>query len=106
MAVGFLMFNLWKAKLISFLAQRTIVLPFDGVESLILTSDYNIFVSPGTAHEDKFRFAKTPLWQKAWTERVEPNFDAYEEYMKSVNCKQLVTFKDCYLHNTIILFHF
>ena len=100
------MFNLWKAKLISFLAQRTIVLPFDGVESLILTSDYNIFVSPGTAHEDKFRFAKTPLWQKAWTERVEPNFDAYEEYMKSVNCKHSSNHRGSYLYFTDMLFHF
>ena len=49
----------------------------------MLASDYKIFVAPGTVHEDIFKTAKTPLWQKAWTERIEPHIGFYKEYMDS-----------------------
>ena len=81
MAVGFMLFSLWKAKLISYLAQRSIVLPFDGVESLMLTSDYKIFAWPSSAQTDSFKLSKVPLWQQAWLERMEPNQEFYKEYI-------------------------
>ena len=75
-----MLFSLWKAKLISYLAQRNIILPFDGVESLMLTSDYKILLNPGTAQVDSFKYAENPLWKKAWLERIEPNIEFYDGY--------------------------
>ena len=82
MAVGFMLFSLWKAKLISYLAQRSIVLPFDGVESLMLNSDYKIFAWPSSAQTDSFKLSKVPIWQQAWLERMEPNQEFYKEYIE------------------------
>ena len=84
MAVGFFLFSLWKAKLISYLAKRSVVLPFDGVESLMLSSNYKILVAPGTVAEDTFKTTDIPLWQKAWTERILPNIEFYTDYLESI----------------------
>ena len=83
-----MIYLLWEATLISSLAERNIILPFTGLESLMLKSDYKIVVPPGSAQEGSFKFSDVPLWQKAWTERIEPNYDFYDTYATTENgCK-------------------
>ena len=79
--LGFILFSLWKAKLISYLARRNIALPFDGVESLMLSTDYKILLEPHTAQMDSFQLSDIPLWKQAWTERIKPNLDFYDEFI-------------------------
>ena len=70
-------------------------LPFDGIETLMINSDYNILVMPGTNTEDAFKNSKDPIMQKAWLDRIEPNMDFYKEYLKAqgkdytLKCKKL-----------------
>ena len=52
----------------------------DGLESLLANSDYKVAVMPDSVFEDEIKFSNIPMWQKAWTERVEPNIDFYKEY--------------------------
>ena len=61
------------------LVQKT-TLPFDGVETLLLNSNYKISVYPGTFQEDFFRHSNDPVIKKAWTERIEPYMDFYKEH--------------------------
>ena len=51
MAFGFLLYLQWEAMLISYLATRVIVLPFDGISSLVENSDFKIGLSPGSSYE-------------------------------------------------------
>ena len=77
MGFGFLLYLQWEAMLISYLARRTINLPFNSIPTLITKSDFKIAVIPGSSYEDAFKTATDPFWQKAWTERIEPYLDAY-----------------------------
>ena len=90
MIAGFLLFNLWKTKMISYLAKRSIMEPFDGIESLVMSSDFNIFVVPHSAQMDSFQFSKIPAWQKAWKERMEPHIESYDKYLngRKINVKR------------------
>ncbi len=63
--------------LISNLAARVIVLPFTDFAGLVRHEDYKILVKRESFFEDIFRDAKDPLWQKAWTEKVEPYLEDY-----------------------------
>ena len=83
MFLGFLTFRHWKATLVSTLLAKKVVLPFDDIESLMLTSDYKIVVPPYAAQMDAFKYSRIPSWQKAWNERIEPNLDFYDDYMQS-----------------------
>ena len=58
--------------MIVILATQTLTLPFDSLEGLVDNSNYHILVVTGTAYEDTFKTAKEPVWQKAWTDRVQP----------------------------------
>ena len=62
---------------------RKVVLPFDGIEELVLFSDSKIVVVPDSAMMDTFKFSKDPIWQRAWSERIAPNMDFYEAYLNS-----------------------
>ena len=74
------MFRHWKAALGASLLVRRINLPFDGLESLLKNSDYKVAVMPDSIFEDEIKFSNIPMWQEAWTERVEPHLDFYMEY--------------------------
>ena len=63
--------------LISYLATRKIVLPFNSVEELVKKSDYKIAIIPGTNAENVFKYSSDELWQKAWNERIEPYLQNY-----------------------------
>ena len=80
-----MLYLLWEAGLISSLAERTIILPFTGLESLMVKSNYKIIVGPGSAQEGSFKFSGSSLWKKAWTDRIEPHYDFYAEYSSTKN---------------------
>ena len=89
MGFGFLLYLQWEAMLISYLARRTINLPFNGIPTLITKSDFKIAVIPGSSYEDAFKTATDPFWQKAWTDRIEPYLDDYEPYYGKVGLFEL-----------------
>ena len=80
MIFGQLIHLLWKAMLISYLAMRVITLPFDGIPTLLTSSNYKIGLQPGTSFEDAFKTSTDPMWQKAWNERIETNLNYYQSY--------------------------
>ena len=82
--VLFFVYRYWEATLTSSLFVRKTVLPFDGVETLMLNSDYKIGVVADTAQMNAFKFSRIPLWQKAWLERMEPNLYFYREYIQGL----------------------
>ena len=54
----------------------------------MMKTDYKIVMAPSSAQEGSFKFSDVPLWQKAWTERIEPNYDFYATYATTENgCK-------------------
>ena len=83
MVVGYLMFGFWEANLTAVLTEPSTSVPFDGVESLMQTPNYKIFLTPHSAQISSFKYSNIPLWQKAWTERIEPHLDFYEDYINS-----------------------
>ena len=69
--------------LISNLSTRVITLPFTGIETLLTQSDFKIAVRPGTSNVDAFKFSTNPVWQAAWTNRIQPYLKDYTEYFDS-----------------------
>ena len=80
MMTGFILYLLWEAKLISNLSKRTIQLPFTDLASLLSTSNYKIGLMVGSSQENSFRYSEDPLFQRAWTERIEPYLQKYKNY--------------------------
>ena len=60
-------------------------LPFDGIETLMLNSDYKIAIYPGTIDEDAFQHSNNPVMKKAWKERIEPYVDFYKEFFSGMH---------------------
>jgi hypothetical protein len=75
---GMLFYWHWEAKLISQLATRVTVLPFNSIEQLVRTSEYRLYVAPGTANEDDFKYSTDPVMQEAWTKKIEPYLEEYK----------------------------
>ena len=67
--------------LISYLSARTITLPFKDVEELMLKSNDKIFVQPYSAQMDSFRYSSVPIFQRVYTERIEPNLPFYVDFL-------------------------
>ena len=65
----------WEAMLISFLATRVISLPFKDIPDLVANTEFRIILRPGTSFEDAFKTSPDPIWQAAWTYRIEPHLD-------------------------------
>ena len=80
MAFGFLLYLLWEAMLISYLARRVINIPFNDISSLVTKSDFKIAVRLGTSMEDAFKTATDPIWQRAWSDRMESFLPDYLPY--------------------------
>ena len=74
--------------LISYLATKVIVLPFDGVAGL-LTTPFKIALLPGTSFEDAFKTSTDPTWQEAWTGRIQPYLDDYRPYAGNLSQSHL-----------------
>ena len=79
---GLLVYKVWEATLDASLLVRKVNLPFDGLETLLLNSDYRIATFPDSAYTDSFKFSKVPERKKAWSERIEPYMEFYEEYFE------------------------
>ena len=75
------LYLLWEAMLISYLSIRTITLPFNDIEELMLKTDFKIFVRPYSAQMDSLRYSSVPILQRAFTERVEPNLQFYVDFL-------------------------
>jgi hypothetical protein len=67
----------WEAMLVSYLATKVIILPFNTLPELIRDSDYRIAVTPGSSQEDYFKFSKDPDWVVAYTQRITPYLEEY-----------------------------
>ena len=74
-----LLYYHWEAMLISYLATRVIVLPFNGIKELVDKSSFLIALNPGSSYEDAFKYANEPDWQAAWTSRIEPYLEDYKD---------------------------
>ena len=74
---GFLIWIMWEAMLVSYLSAIKIGLPFNNMEELMGNTDYKIIIMWGSFFEDAFKFAKDPLWKRAYTERVMPTKEDY-----------------------------
>ena len=72
---GTMIFWHWEAMLISFLATRVISLPFKDIPDLVANTEFRIILRPGTSFEDAFKTSPDPIWQAAWTYRIEPHLD-------------------------------
>ena len=77
MIFGAVLYLHWEAMLISYLATRVITLPFNGIETLLAQSDFKIALNPGTSYEDSFKISTDPVWQAAWTGRIQPYLEEY-----------------------------
>ena len=79
MAFGLLLNSSWNANLISYLATHNIEYPFDGLETLLSTTDLMmIALLPGSSHQDNLALSAKPMHAKAWKERIEPFLDEYK----------------------------
>jgi hypothetical protein len=68
----------WEAMLISYLATRVIVLPFNSIPELMDKSDYLIALTPGSSYEDAFKLSTDPIWQDAWNNRIKDYLVNYQ----------------------------
>jgi hypothetical protein len=68
--------------LISYLSAQVFFLPFTGIETLLLHSDYQIAVLPESSQLNAFKYSEDPLWKRAYVERIEPSYDSYVDFMK------------------------
>ena len=67
--------------LISYLSARTITLPFKDIEEWMLKTDSKMFVEPYSAQMDFFRYSSVPIFQRVYTERIEPNLPFYVDFL-------------------------
>ena len=72
-----ILYYLWEAMLISYLAARVTVLPFTGIETLVANSDFKIAVNPNSYQQSVFENSVDPIWQTAWQDRIKPNMKYY-----------------------------
>jgi hypothetical protein len=71
-------YSYWEAILVSYLSARVTVLPFNSIAQMVRTSEYRLYVIPGSAHEDIFKYSTDPIMQEAWTKNIEPYMEEYK----------------------------
>ncbi len=67
----------WQATVTSFLTTKLSRLPFNSLSELASSTDYRVFVRPGSSSDNTFRMSQNPLYQKVWRERIEPYLEEY-----------------------------
>ena len=73
---GMTIYTLWDAELMSFLASRKTILPFENIEELIKTSKYKLVLSKNAGvYLDRFRHSDDPHRTTLWQRDVEPRLD-------------------------------
>ena len=78
---GTMIFWHWEAMLISYLATRVISLPFKDIPDLVANTQFRIILRPGTSMEDAFKTSRDPIWQTAWTDRVQPHLEEHDDFV-------------------------
>ena len=72
---------LWEAMLVSYLAVDVQVLPFNGMETFMSSSNYKMASAPGWYAYSVFEHATDPTWKAVFTERLEPYVDDFGKYL-------------------------
>ena len=78
---GTMIFWHWEAMLISFLATRVISLPFKDIPDLMTNTQFRIILVPGSSFQDDFETSPDPIWQAAWTDRVQPHLEEHDGFL-------------------------
>ena len=76
-----ILYFLWEAMLVSYLAVDVQVLPFTGMETFMSSSNYKMASAPGWYAYSVFENANDPSWKAVFTERMEPYVDDYAKYL-------------------------
>ena len=84
MLAGIVIYYYWEAMLISYLSTRFISLPFTDIRGLVENSDFKIALIKGTHIEAAFKLSTDPIWQKAYSERIEPFLDQYAPFYEDL----------------------
>ena len=71
----------WEAMLVSYLATRKTVLPFNTLSEMYENTDFRLALIPDTSFENSFKYSTDPLWQKIYKERLEPNLQEYRDHL-------------------------
>ena len=74
---GTMIFWHWEAMLISYLATKTISLPFRDVPDLMANTQFRILLLPGSIRESDFKTSPDPNWQAAYTDRIRPHLEEH-----------------------------
>ena len=74
---GTMIFWHWEAMLISYLATKTISLPFKDITDLVENTQFKIIIRPGSTVEDAFKTSPDQNWQGAWIDRVQPHLEEH-----------------------------
>ena len=74
---GTMIFWHWEAMLISYLATKTISLPFKDVPDLMANTQFRILLLPGSIRESDFKTSTDPIWQAAYTDRIRPHLEEH-----------------------------
>ena len=76
-----ILYFLWEAMLVSYLAVDVQVLPFNGIETFMSSSNYKMASQQGWYAYSVFEHATDPTWKAAFTERMEPYADDFAKYL-------------------------
>jgi len=77
--------------IISYLAVRTISLPFKGLED-IENTNYKIILQSGTSFVDMFRYSEDEKMQALWKERMEPARAFFSTVIMKAKCLHVRAF--------------
>ena len=80
--------------LISYLSTRFIALPFTNIRGLVENSDFRIALIKGTSFDDSFKMSTDPIWQKAYSERIQPFFEEFAPFYESMDKLAELALKD------------
>ena len=88
---GTMMYWHWEAMLISYLATRVVVLPFNNIPELVANSQFRILLMPGSSYEDAYKTSPDPDWQAAWVDRVQSHLEAHKGFSSDDFAELLTT---------------
>ena len=87
---GTMIFWHWEAMLISYLATRVISLPFKDITDLVDNTQFRIIFLPGSTAEDAFKTSPDPIWQAAWTDRIQPHLEEYVGFTDQYAAEKII----------------
>ena len=75
-----LMYWHWEAMLVSYLATRKTVLPFNSLLEMYERTNFRLALIPSTSYEDNFKYSNDPLLRRIYKERIQPHLQEYQDY--------------------------